>query len=103
MKYKLKYQTRGKVETYIAMATATISVLAEELYSEHERLSILQNIADEVLAQAATTKKGLTAVPECEIEGEATPELVVRNTLGREVLRVWFDWVGNVGQVTKLR
>jgi len=85
------------------MATATISVLAEELYSEHERVAILQNIADEVLAQAATTKKGLTAVPECEIEGEATPELVVRNTLGREVLRVWFDWVGNVGQVTKLR
>lgn len=103
MRYKLKYQTRGKVETYIAMATATISVLAEELYSEHDRLTILQNIADEVLAQAATTKKGLTARPECEIEGEATPELVVRNTLGREVLRVWFDWVGNVGQVTKLR
>jgi len=103
MKYRLRYQTRGKVETYIAMATATISVLAEELYSEHERVAILQNIADEVLAQAATTKKGLTAVPECEIEGEATPELVVRNTLGREVLRVWFDWVGNVGQVTKLR
>lgn len=25
MKYKLKYQTRGKVETYIAMVTATIS------------------------------------------------------------------------------
>lgn len=103
MRYKLKYQTRGKVETYIAMATATISVLAEELYSEHERVTILQNIADEVLAQAATTKKGLTAVPECEIEGEATPELAVRNTLGREVLRVWFDWVGNVSQVTKLR
>lgn len=59
MRYKLKYQTRGKVETYIAMATATISVLAEELYSEHERVAILQNIADEVLTQASTTKKGL--------------------------------------------
>lgn len=93
MKYKLRYQTRGKVETYIAMATATISVLAEELYSEHERVSILQNIADEVLTQAATTKKGLTAVPECEIEGEATPWLAVRNTLGREILTVYFERV----------
>lgn len=91
MHYKLKYQTRGKVETYIAMATATISVLAEELYSEHERVTILQNIADEVLTQASTTKKGLTAVPECEIEGEATPVLVVRNTLGREILTVYFE------------
>lgn len=103
MRYKLKYQTRGKVETYIAMATAIISVLAEELYSAHERVSILQNIANEVLEQAATTKKGLTAVPECEIEGEATPELVVRNTLGREILRVWFEHVENVSQTTKLR
>lgn len=103
MRYKLKYQTRGKVETYIAMATATISILAEELYSEHERVAILQNIADEVLEQAATTKKGLTAVPECEIEGESTPELVVRNTCGREILRVWFDHVENVSQATKLR
>lgn len=93
MRYKLKYQTRGKVETYIAMATATISVLAEELYSAHERLSILQNIADEVMAQTESSKKGLTAVPECEIEGEANPTLIVRNTLGREVLMVYFDWI----------
>lgn len=91
MRYKLKYQTRGKVETYIAMATATISVLAEELYADHERLSILQNIADEVMAQAESSKKGLTAAPECEIEGEANPALIVRNTLGREVLMVYFD------------
>lgn len=27
MKYRLRYQTRGKIETYIAMATATISVV----------------------------------------------------------------------------
>ena len=93
MRYKLKYQTRGKVETYIAMATATISVLAEELYADRERLSILQNIADEVMAQAESSKKGLTAAPECEIEGEANPALLVRNTLGREVLMVYFDWI----------
>lgn len=91
MKYKLKYQTRGKVETYIAMATATISALAEELYADHERLSVLQNIAEEVMAQAESSKKGLMAVPECEIEGEANPALIVRNTLGREVLMVYFD------------
>ena len=93
MRYKLKYQTRGKVETYIAMATATISVLAEKLYADHERLSILQNIADEVMAQAESNKKGLTAAPECEIEGESNPALIVRNTLGREVLMVYFDWI----------
>lgn len=93
MKYKLKYQTRGTVETYIAMATATISALAEEHYSAHERLGILQNIADEVMTQAESSKKGLTAVPECEIEGEANPTLIVRNTLGREVLMVYFDWI----------
>lgn len=105
MRYKLKYQTRGKVETYIAMATATISVLAKELYADHERVTILQNIADEVLTQASTTKKGLTAVPGCEIEGEATPELVVRNTLGREILRVWFEIEGieNFSQIKKLK
>lgn len=91
MKYRLRYQTRGKVETYIAMATATISVLAEELYSEHERVAILQNIADEVLEQAASSMKGLTARPECEIYGEAEPELTVYNTNGREILTVYFE------------
>ena len=93
MKYRLKYQARGKVETYIAMVTATISALAEELYADHERLSILQNISDEVMAQAESVKKGLAAAPECEIEGDANPTLIVRNTLGREVLMVYFDWI----------
>ena len=103
MRYKLKYQTRGKVETYIALATSTISALADELYSERERVPILQNIADEVLKQAATVKKGLTAQPECEIEGEAMPELIVRNTIGREILTVYFERDENCGTITKLR
>ena len=103
MRYKLKYQTRGKVETYIALATSTISALADELYSERERVPILQNIADEVLEQAATVKKGLTARPKCEIEGEAMPELIVRNTIGREILTVYFERDENCGTITKLR
>lgn len=105
MRYKLKYQTRGKVETYIALVTATISALADDLYSDHERLAILQNIADEVQTQASLSTKGLTAVPECEIEGEdgPVPSLAVRNTLGRETLRVWFERIGCHVQVTKLR
>ena len=103
MKYRLRYQTRGKVETYIAMATATISVLADELYSENERVTILQNIADEVLEQAATTKKGLTARPKCEIYGESAPELTVYNTNGIEILTVYFERVHeNCGTITRL-
>ena len=103
MKYKLKYQTRGEVETYIAMATATISLLAEELYSEHERVTILQNIADEVLEQAASSMKGLTARPKCEIYGEAEPELTVYNTNGREILTVYFEREHeNCGTATRL-
>lgn len=91
MRYKLKYETRGKVEAYIAMATSMISLMAEDLYDDYERRTILQAVADEVLTQAARSKKGLTAVPECEIEGEVNPYLIVRNTNGRMILTCYFE------------
>ena len=103
MKYRLKYQTRGRVETYIAMTTATISVMAEELYDEHQLESILQSIAEEVQMQAYLTRKGLTADPSCEIEGtEVNPALIVRNTQGREVLTVYFERYENYRTIKRL-
>lgn len=103
MKYKLKYQTRGKVETYIAMTTSTISAMSSRLFEEYELLSILQNIADEVLSQAETSTKGLTAKPECEINDGASKSLQVYNTLGREVLIVYFERVYDKGQGPQVR
>jgi len=90
MKYKLKYQTRGKVETYIAMTTSIIAAMQDYLYNDFELNSILENISEEVQNQAKASTKGLAANPVCEIEGR---HLTVRNTNGREILLVWFDWV----------
>lgn len=100
MRYKLKYQTRGKVETYIAMTTPLIAMLQGQLYAEPELDTILENISDEVHRQAKASTKGLTANPQCEIECR---HLIVRNTHGREILSVWFDWVYEKGQGPQVR
>lgn len=100
MRYKLKYQTRGKVETYIAMVTSLIAELQSQLYDHAQLDTILGNIADEVQTQATTSTKGLTARPECEI---ANNHLSVRNTLGREVLAVWFERIYDKGQAPQCR
>lgn len=92
MRYKIKYQTRGKVETYIAMSTSFIATMCSHLIEEHERYSVLQNISEEVLAQADLSAKGLTANPKCEID-DMTMSLSVRNTIGKEVLIVYFERV----------
>lgn len=101
MRYKIKYQTRGKVESYIAAVTSLVASL-NGFFEEHELESTLQNIADYVEEMAATTAKGITAKPQCEIEHN---DLSVRNTLGREILTVWFERVydnGWGGQVKRL-
>lgn len=103
MRYKLKYQTRGKVESYIAMATAQIEWFVGSLYSAAEQMSILQSISDEVMEMAKTTTKGLTAQPKCEIEGSIDKTLIVRNTNGREVLMVWFERVNEKGEGPQCR
>lgn len=97
MRYKIKYQTRGKVESYIAIATSHIGLFTGSLYSEPELMPILQSISDNV-QEIATTAKGLTAQPECEIDDVGTYSLIVRNTNGREVLMVWFERVYEKGQ-----
>lgn len=103
MRYKLKYQTRGKVESYIATATSHIGLFMGSLYSEPELMPILQSISDNVQEMAATTAKGLTAQPECEIDDVGTYSLIVRNTNGREVLMVWFERVYDKGQAPQSR
>lgn len=100
MRYKLKYQTRGKVETYIAMTTSVIAMMQDQLYAESELNTILENISLEVQSQAEASSKGLTANPVCEIEER---HLTVRNTHGREILLVWFDWVYDKGQHPQVR
>ena len=85
------------------MTTATISVMAEGLYDEHELESTLRNIEEEILMQACLTRKGLSANPKCEIEGPAHgPTLIVRNTQGREVLTVYFERYENYGTIKRL-
>lgn len=103
MRYKIKYQTRGKVESYIAMATSLIAELGGELFEEYELCSILQNVADEVMRQAELSSKGLTARPECELNDGATKTLQVYNTNGREVLLVWFERIYDKGQGPQVR
>lgn len=101
MRYKIKYQTRGKVESYIAMSTSYIASL-NGLYEEYQLESILQGIADYVEEMANAETKGLIAKPQYEIEHN---DLSVRNTTGREVLTVWFERVyenGYGGQVKRL-
>lgn len=47
MRYKLKYQTRGKVETYIAMTTSVIAMMQDQLYAESElNTSIATELVD---------------------------------------------------------
>lgn len=41
MRYKIKYQTRGKVESYIAIATSFIAELGGKLFEEYELCSIV--------------------------------------------------------------
>ena len=96
MKYKIKYQTRGSIESYIAMTTSFISELAGGTFAEHELLSVLQNIAEEVMYQADLSTKGLTAIPKWEINNGANKSLQVYNTNGREVLIVYFDRIGSL-------
>lgn len=100
MKYKLKYQTRGKVETYIAITTSIIASMQDQLYNDFELNSILESISEDVQNQAKASTKGLAANPVCEIEGRY---LTVRNTNGREILLVWFDWVYDKGQHPQVR
>ena len=95
MKYKIKYQTRGRIESYIAMTTSFISELTGRTFTEYELLSILQNVAEEVMLQAELSTKGLTAIPECEINDGANKSLQVYNTNGREVLIVYFDRIND--------
>lgn len=102
MRYRIKYQTRGNVEAYIAMTTSLIKALGTRLIDEHERYSILQNISDEVLENASMLNKGLTANPACEIDDIAM-SLSIRNTNGREVLLVYFDRVFENGQYTQVK
>lgn len=102
MRYRLKYQTRGKVESYIAMTTSYIATLSTTLYNDSELVSVLTNISDELASIVETSEKGLKACPLCEIENNA---LFVRNTTGREILMVYFERVyenGYCGQVKKL-
>lgn len=103
MRYKLKYQTRGKVETYIAMAASLISELSRSLFAEYELMSTLQNVADEVLLQARSSTKGLTANPDIEIHDGANKSLQVYNSLGREVLIVYFERVYEKGEGPQVR
>lgn len=103
MRYKLKYQTRGKVETYIAMATSLISELSSSLFAEYELMNTLQNVADEVLLQARSSTKGLTANPDIEIHDGANKSLRVYNSLGREVLIVYFEGVYEKGEGPQVR
>ena len=95
MKYKIKYQTRGRIESYIAMTASFISELASETFAEHELLSILQNVAEEVMCQADLSTKGLTAIPKWKINDDADKSLQVYNTNGREVLIVYFDRIND--------
>lgn len=94
MRYRLKYQTRGKVESYIALTTSYIASLANTLYAENELDGLLLNISDELTSIVESSEKGLTANPSCEIENNA---LSVRNTAGREILLVYFDRVYESG------
>lgn len=89
MKYRIKYQTRGKVESYIAAATPYIVALTQ-LFEEWELDSVLDGIGGHVLELAEEMKKGATAVPKYEVENR---HLHVYNTNGREVLLVWFERV----------
>ena len=104
MKYKLKYQTRQPVESYIAAATSYIASLTK-LYDEHELIGILSSVSDEVMSLAASSIKGITANPECDID-DASKSLVVYNTNGREILTVWFERIydreQNPTQIRKL-
>ena len=90
MRYRIKYQTRSKVESYIAYTTAFIADLSDSYIEEWERLSTLQNIGTQAVEYAETTAKGLLANPKWEID-EITMSLSVFNTLGREVLLVYFE------------
>lgn len=103
MRYKIKYQTRGKVESYIAVATSFITELGGTLFQEHELYSILQNVADEVMRQAEQSSKGLTARPKCELDDGANKTLQIYNTNGREVLLVWFERIYDKGQCPQVR
>lgn len=103
MRYKIKYQTRGKVESYIAIATSFIAELGGKLFEEYELCSILQNVADEVMRQAELSQKGLTARPECELNDGANKALQVYNTNGREILLVWFERIYDKGQGPQVR
>lgn len=98
MRYKIKYQTRGRIESYIAMTASFISELASETFAEHELLSILQNVAEEVMCQADLSTKGLTAIPKWKINDGADKSLQVYNTNGREVLIVYFDRIYDKGE-----
>lgn len=95
MMYKLKYKTRGHIESYIAMTTSFISELAGETFAEHELLSVLQNVTEEVMCQADLSSKGLSATPKWKISDGADKLLQVYNTNGREVLIVYFDRIND--------
>ena len=91
MKYKIKYRTKGKVETYIALATSQISMMSDEIFEAHELVNVLQGVANDVMECADRVTKGRTASPKFEIDEGADKSLSVYNTLGREVLSVWFE------------
>lgn len=97
MRYKIKYQVRGKVETYIAMTTSFIASLSKSAIEEYERESILLNICDVMQEYIDSTEKGLTANPKCEID-DITLSLYVYNTIGREVLLVYFERIFENGK-----
>lgn len=102
MRYRLKYQTRGRVESYIATATSFISTF-NGMYDTYELVGILQNIADEIEDLAKNTEKGLTAKPEFEIVSSGTTSLQVYNTQGREVLMVYFERVYDKGEGPQIK
>lgn len=103
MKYKLKYQTRGKIESWIADATFYIEAFLDDLYSEPELMPTLQRLSYTVEEWAAKTAKGRTNQFEFEKNDVGTYSLIVRNTNGQEVLSVWFERVYDKGQAPQSR
>lgn len=102
MRFRIKYQTRGKVEPYIAMSTSFIAALGSNLVDECDRYGLLQNISEEVQSNAMLSDKGLTANPICEID-DITMSLSVFNTNGREVLLAYFERVYENEQYRQVR
>ena len=103
MKYKIKYEIKGNLETYIAMATPLIALLQGKLYDAAELHTVLQAIVEEVKIMAEHVRKGGKANPAFEIEGDHEPTLQVMNTTGRVILVAYFERIYDKGQKPEMR